>query len=973
MTTQVLIVHGQLSFAIKLKQSLERSTSFEAHPFTSIEAAVDYLRDHIQDIALVDFAMPGAPGEQIVRQLRSIQPNIALVATPKLDGEQMKALGIAGSFNAGFSARDMINTINNYFAQKERPSYQNPSGTALLARLETRPAQTQEPLDLPDYVQFDDMMSDPVGTNIFEPPREEGDTPPSGVNELVWEEEPPPPESAFDEVLNSLPDTPESVAPNSPFDDLVNSMRTDEAHRPLPSRQQQLVEFILGTDSLSEQDKNAPSEPEPPEEPEETPKSGLLGAFERLSQEEPPQPDFEESGTVSDLISGVQGRGFQNVLSMLAGEEVSEDNVPEEEEIAPPTSADFAATPRREPGAPRQPETYDFDKDDEPTPAKVILQRTLEQSMTGGTFSLEELLANIDAQLPLHRPKVQPLPSWLHDQQRAQDDAFLVQEPDFLPEELPYEPTPIEASENLYPDQVTKPARGQQIEEHPEALETDWIELPHPAAEESFDFPDTLPEEFPADATLVHPESDEATIVNEALRFDEEIFPADEAFAPAEAVPSDEEAIPDDWFSFDEEIMPDEADLVEEEPFPELSGFDEEIAPDEAALFGETRVSGEPEPAEFDEVAWLDETFAAADLAFEKAAADEAAAPEEEAVFDQAAIPEEEEVAAEPEVSEELSGLWYDLPEQDFNTQFEMMAAFEVHDETGVTSRALYTEVPIEPVEAEPEPVPEPVAELARIEDPHLAQLALSLTEVSLELTAEATLLARDGQIVAFAGQMPQEEVEELRGAIADDWDAAPGEVRIRFITAEDSGKDYMLYSRRTEDDFTLSLIFAGTTPLRDIRRQGKRLVDALLSVPEMPPATMPEETRVKAVEPVADGATRTPYACVWLLRDPKAHLDDAVSQAITSGLNVQMREKQWTIQSLQVHEDYVYMLADVPGEEPAYKIIRDLKRRSAEIAHAQNAAYTPDGLWADSYLIVTPGRELDVEEIQQFINFDRM
>jgi REP element-mobilizing transposase RayT len=321
------------------------------------------------------------------------------------------------------------------------------------------------------------------------------------------------------------------------------------------------------------------------------------------------------------------------------------------------------------------------------------------------------------------------------------------------------------------------------------------------------------------------------------------------------------------------------------------------------------------------------------------------------------------------------TGDWYNLPEQDFNTQFEMMAAFQVLGEDGVSKGALYTEVPVDadatPTHAEAVPAePEPAAPA---QDPYLAQLALSLTAVSLELTAEATLLARDGQIVAYAGQMAREEVEELRGTIADDWDAAPGEVRIRFITAQGSGKDYMLYSRRTEDDFTLSLIFAGTTPLRDIRKQGKRLVDALLSVPEapaLPVKALPPAT-VK-VEPVEVGA-RTAYAYVWLLRDPRAHLDPAVSQAIIAGLNVQMSEKQWAIQSLQVHEDYVYMLADVPGEEPPYQTVRDLKRRSAEIAHAQNPVYAPDRLWANSYLVVTPGRELDQEEIQQFINFDRM
>jgi REP element-mobilizing transposase RayT len=125
-------------------------------------------------------------------------------------------------------------------------------------------------------------------------------------------------------------------------------------------------------------------------------------------------------------------------------------------------------------------------------------------------------------------------------------------------------------------------------------------------------------------------------------------------------------------------------------------------------------------------------------------------------------------------------------------------------------------------------------------------------------------------------------------------------------------------------------------------------------------------------MEPV-EAVPRTPYACVWLLNDPRAHLDATVSQAISAGLNIQMREKQWVMQTLQVHEDYVYVLADVPGEEPAYQIVRELKRRAAELAHAQNRAYPTDGLWADSYLVVTPGRELDVEEIQQFINFERM
>ncbi|MEO8393741.1 MAG: transposase [Chloroflexota bacterium] len=564
---------------------------------------------------------------------------------------------------------------------------------------------------------------------------------------------------------------------------------------------------------------------------------------------------------------------------------------------------------------PRAVEEFDFD--DEPTPAKVILQRTLEQSMSAGGFSLEELLANIDAQLPQHRPRVLPLPSWLREQrERTQDDAFLVREPDFLPEQFPEDASSVELSDDRYRDQTTQPARGQVIEANPEALETEWLEKPQRSLGNTIPFPDTLPEEIPPQATIQHS------------------APID---LPEEVSPSDEE-----WFEELRDQAPQDAYVDEETPVRAAAAVElpeefEEFAPEEFGSDEET-----PVPA-----------------------ASRLSAPTD--------LPEE--------VPQETTGGWYDLASEEFNTQFEMMAAFQVLGQEGVSSGALYTEVPVEPQPVESAPVesappeaqPESVASGAG-QDPYLAQLALSLTEVSLELTAEATLLARDQQIVAYAGRMSAEEVEELRGTIADDWDAAVNEVRIRFITAQNSGKDYMLYSRRTEDDFTLSLIFAGTTPLRDIRRQGQRLVNALATVPEAPaaePAALPAPAVMRS-EPV-DVSLMTPYACVWLLRDPRAHLDDAVSQAIVAGLHIQMQEKQWNIQALQVREDYIYMLADVPGEDPAYQIVRDLKRRSAEIAHAQNPGYVPDSLWADSYLVVTPGRELDLEEIQQFINFDRM
>jgi REP element-mobilizing transposase RayT len=255
------------------------------------------------------------------------------------------------------------------------------------------------------------------------------------------------------------------------------------------------------------------------------------------------------------------------------------------------------------------------------------------------------------------------------------------------------------------------------------------------------------------------------------------------------------------------------------------------------------------------------------------------------------------------------------------------------------------------------------------------------MTQVSLELTAEATLLTRDhdlgGGMVAYAGRMQAEDIDDLRELVADDWNVSADEARIRFITLPGSGKDYMLYSRRTVDGLILSLVFSGITPLRDIRQQGKRLLDALESVPDETAqrptvrAALPIVAPLRA-EPPPDVGAYAPYACVWLLRDAHAALDDDVAQAIIAGMNTQLHEQYWRIHDLQVQGDHVYVLADIPGEAPPYSIIRDLKRRSAAIARKQNDAL-PDGLWADSYLVVTPGRALDDEEIQQFINFERI
>ncbi|MCU0496047.1 MAG: transposase [Anaerolineae bacterium] len=279
-----------------------------------------------------------------------------------------------------------------------------------------------------------------------------------------------------------------------------------------------------------------------------------------------------------------------------------------------------------------------------------------------------------------------------------------------------------------------------------------------------------------------------------------------------------------------------------------------------------------------------------------------------------------------------------------------------------------------------------------------IGRLATELTQASLELTTEATILTQNDQIIAHAGKLIAEEIAEIHRLIDGDWQASEGQSRIRFVNLPTTGKDYLLFSRRTEADFTLTMVFLGNMPLRVIRKQSEKLLQALTLVPEesmptaeaesptpilesaslihsAPPPTIEFESLDHPAEPdaiVAFTGSLIPYTFIWLLRDPDAVLDNRVAQAIITGLDQQLTQRHWQIHTLRVHEDYVYLYANVPDDRPIPDQITDLKGLAAEIAATRAEHLNPHGLWADSYFALTPGRDLETPEIQRFIRFAR-
>lgn len=306
-------------------------------------------------------------------------------------------------------------------------------------------------------------------------------------------------------------------------------------------------------------------------------------------------------------------------------------------------------------------------------------------------------------------------------------------------------------------------------------------------------------------------------------------------------------------------------------------------------------------------------------------------------------------------------------------------------------------------------------------EDSYVAQLAVTLTQVTTELTAEATILTRDNNIVAYSGDMPIEDIQDLRDVIHNDWSAQRENARIRFITLPSSGKDYMLYSIGTVGNFTLSMVFIGTKQLRVIRRQGQKMINALEAIPEeideveievtqdeidSSPVDALESEDVPAEEMLVDDTAdmseiiendealstleipqvkdedseplepidvgpKLPYTFIWLLDDPMLELSESVARQLVFWLETQLNSLYWTVYKLEVHADFIYLYADIPGEANPSELIRGLMNRSKKIALSEDETL-PEDLWADAYLVLTPGRDMTDREIQRFLNFAR-
>lgn len=282
-----------------------------------------------------------------------------------------------------------------------------------------------------------------------------------------------------------------------------------------------------------------------------------------------------------------------------------------------------------------------------------------------------------------------------------------------------------------------------------------------------------------------------------------------------------------------------------------------------------------------------------------------------------------------------------------------------------------------------------------------IARAALQLTQLSLDNSALGILLTHNDYPVGRTGQadLPVEIWHEILQTVLMMWHReGQNNTRMRYIHLEGYGQ-CLIFSVRTIDDLTLTLILSGDLPVRIIRQQAAQLTEALMLVPEksaepqitpegmippdenLPPAAITQHSRPtdlrapaglrETVPQPREAGSYAGYTCLWLLDAPNIRLLD-YQESLTYWLKRIAAERDWDFMEVQVGEFWVNVHIEIPVKELPADMMQVLM---AETNHylLEALGQDPDAMeavWAHGYSITAPGRLLEPAAIERFIRY---
>lgn len=810
----------------------------------------------------------------------------------------------------------------------------------------------------------------------------------------------------FDDVLDVVAQTPSAPRERSPqdqaFQELVDSMRQPPQETPRRTRLEELLAAVAPDMS--------------PEAASGEPGDTLDYVLDAIQRGRSPlegaaSSDDDSAGddtTIGDVIDGLFDPTFEGVLAALAGEEVDEaaideptydeddtfdgeDDIPDDfsfdsdffmprgttvEGFEPP---DMLSDAWDEPGEPRP-----YAPGETRVPGPVIVEPPVTKedsskypattalsavsSVSDGDFSLDDLLSQIEQQLPLPRgrqPHLKPLPSWRRD--------GLLDGPTGLAAMFDrIEGRARTAPPKLAPAPTAGAARRAALPEPPISDEDTARSAASIARQDR----------AAAQAQSAPPEPPPIADLSDLLDSYEEEHERDQPYAF-------EDDFVDD-FADDFAIAAPEADVAERAPESDfadmdLLSFDELVQVADASESEERAASVQIDPTDAEiEAAFYDavDTFDDDATAWRSAPVDlsEELAEEMMDSVSEAAPGDMLEFEPEPLALDESELAW-----------FEEVGEFVAPDDDHLIEL---------PVDEATQRIEAAIAQEDEQEDEvAIARIAVKLTQYSLESSAQATLLSRNAELVAYAGEADEDAIEGIFLKIHKAWanTAVESNSLIRFVTLPGAG-EFLVYSTRLANDLVLSMAFHASTSVSTIRRQARRLSESLELVPytddfvadhsDESPAekTRPNRPTITALRPPTAAERDAPqrasrpveepyasYTALWMPHDPGLEIDDDLADAIRDWVFAAADANVWDVLDILVEPDYVALTISAPQKFSPDNVVNALmSETAARIEEDFPSLGAARPLWADGYYVVTPPRALTDREIMRIMTVQR-
>ncbi|MEO0564262.1 MAG: response regulator, partial [Chloroflexota bacterium] len=130
--TRLVVVNPSIAPAVRIKEALERTRRFVVTPFADAFAALDFLRQQKQDMIIIDMGMTDYPGDELIRAVLEIQPDITVVANTSDSGMAASAVTAGAGYllDERYTAREVLNILEQALeaaeATKDSPDTATP-------------------------------------------------------------------------------------------------------------------------------------------------------------------------------------------------------------------------------------------------------------------------------------------------------------------------------------------------------------------------------------------------------------------------------------------------------------------------------------------------------------------------------------------------------------------------------------------------------------------------------------------------------------------------------------------------------------------------------------------------------------------------------------------------------------------------------------------------------------------------------